>query len=226
MSNRTSKSQSGLVSNRTDNNVLLLQAPYNLRITFQSEILDATSQAAELLRSLGNDISNMKCCLHTSLLKRLHSSTGRLQRSVDLHSHLLTSTYNFYDCTAKPTDKLCNTLSLNLKDCPGHFTKQSSDAEPNPNPAVPIQAESYHETMRKQLRRLYSWPSREVDDFEEDGGVDTNKIPRMQALESTAALSLATFTSLLIEFVARLDHLVDAVVALAKMARFKQESAS
>ncbi|XP_010917158.1 aluminum-activated malate transporter 9-like [Elaeis guineensis] len=203
-----------------------IQAPYNLRITFQSEIHDAASQAAELLRSLGNNISNMKSSLHTSLLKRLHSSTGRLQSSIDLHSYLLTSTHSFYDCTAKPTDKLPNTLSLTLKDCSGPFPKQSSDAEPNPNPAVPIQAESYHEAMRKQQRRLYSWPSREVDDFEEDGGVDTDMIPHMRTLESTAALSLATFTSLLIEFVARLDHLVDAVDALAKMAKFKQESAS
>ncbi|KAG1346517.1 aluminum-activated malate transporter 9-like [Cocos nucifera] len=201
-------------------------APYNLRITFQSDIHDATSQAAELLHSLGNDISNMKCSLHTSLLKRLHGSTGRLQRSIYLHSYLLTSTHNFYDCSAKPTDKLPDTLSLTLKDCSGLFTKQSSDAEPNPNSAVLIQAESYHETTRKQQRRLYSWPSREVDDFEEDGSFDTDMIPHMRTLESTAALSLATFTSLLIEFVARLDHLVDAVDALAKMAKFKQESAS
>lgn len=203
--------------------MLLLQAPYNLRITFHSEILDATSQAAELLRSLGNDISNMKCSLHTSLLKRLHSSTGSLQRSIDVHSYLLTSAHSFYDRPAKPPDKLSNTLTLEA--CSGLFAKPSSIAEPNPNPAAPTQAESYHESMRKQQKRLYSWPSREVDDFEEDGGIDTDMIPRMRALESTAALSLATFTSLLIEFVARLDRLVDAVDALAKMAKFKQESA-
>lgn len=77
--------------------------------------------------------------------------------------------------------------------------------------------------MKKQQRRLHSWPSREVDDFEEDGGAEAGLIPRMRALESTAALSLATFTSLLIEFVARLDHLVDAVDVLAKMAKFKAE---
>ena len=49
-------------------------------------------------------------------------------------------------------------------------------------------------------------------------------LPRMRALESTAALSLATFTSLLIEFVARLDHLVEAVDQLAVMAKFNHES--
>ena len=45
----------------------------------------------------------------------------------------------------------------------------------------------------------------------------------MAALESTAALSLATFTSLLIEFVARVDHLVEVVDKLSKMAKFKHE---
>lgn len=42
--------------------------------------------------------------------------------------------------------------------------------------------------------------------------------------ESTAESSLVTFTSLLIEFVARLDHLVEAVNGLSKMAKFKHES--
>lgn len=78
--------------------------------------------------------------------------------------------------------------------------------------------------MRKQSRRLHSWPSREVEAFEEEeGGLSMEFLPRMRALEGTAALSLANFTSLLIEFVARLDHLVEAVDELSKMAKFKHE---
>ncbi|XP_073000329.1 aluminum-activated malate transporter 9-like [Typha latifolia] len=202
-----------------------IQAPYNLRCAFQSEILDATNQAAELLRSLGKDINNMNWSLQTSLLKHVHSSTERLQHSIDLHSYLLTSSHDHYDHSTKLRTKSSKTVSFNIKDFSNHLMEaESGKAETtNTQSAVAVQGESYHEAMRKQQRRLHSWPSREVDDFEEDGKVATDLIPRMHALESTTALSLATFTSLLIEFVARLDHLVEAVDKLAQMAKFKQE---
>ncbi|MQL91798.1 hypothetical protein Taro_024412 [Colocasia esculenta] len=206
-----------------------IQAPYNLRMAFQTEILDATSQAAELLRSLGSDVSNMKQALQTTLLKRVHAATDRLQRSIDLHSYLLTASHDLAAAAADPPTKLPNskltaTLSFN-----GRVTAEpvcgggglEAGAAPPPKAATLARVESYHESMKKQQRRLYSWPSREVDEFEESG--EQLVVPRIRALESTAALSLATFASLLIEFVARLDHLVESVDELAKMARFQQD---
>ncbi|KAA8522468.1 hypothetical protein F0562_013171 [Nyssa sinensis] len=225
-----------------------IQAPYKLRFTFQTEIQDATSQAAELVRCLGNDVSSMKQSVKTSLLKRVHSSTDRLQRAIDMHSYLLTSfNYEPPDISSKPLPKLIShalsstfsDLSNQLDDQPPDNTTtlnidQNSNIIPPtqyytlsgtlPPPPPAAQGESYHETMKRQSRRLHSWPSREVDAFEEEGCFSADIIPRMRALESTAALSLATFTSLLIEFVARLDHLVEAVDELARMAKFKQEA--
>ncbi|XP_072995583.1 aluminum-activated malate transporter 9-like isoform X2 [Typha latifolia] len=192
-------------------------APYNLRMAFQTEILEATVEAAELLHSLGSDISNMNHSVQTNLLKGVHNSIYRLQHSIELHSYLLTSTHHPFDCC----DKSTNTLSLTLKDCSNLLANGNAGINAR---VEPLKAESYHEAMRKQQRRLHSWPSREVDELEEDGGIDTGLIPKMCTLESTAALSVATFTSLLIEFVARLDHLVDAVDELSKMAKFKEQS--
>ncbi|KAG8375048.1 hypothetical protein BUALT_Bualt10G0059300 [Buddleja alternifolia] len=204
-----------------------IQAPYNLRITFQKEIQDATNQAAELVRSLGKDICNMKRTLKTCLLKRVHSSTERLQSAIDMHSYLLTSTHDQPDNnnnSSKSQSRLSHALSSTFSNLSSHMAEYDKNLleENHEPPSQPL--ESYHEMMRKQSRRLHSWPSREVDAFEEEGGFSSDSIPRMRALESTATLSLATFTSLLIEFVARLDHLVEAVDVLSKMAKFKQEA--
>ncbi|KAJ8768581.1 hypothetical protein K2173_022698 [Erythroxylum novogranatense] len=209
-----------------------IQAPHNLRITFQSEILDAATHAAELVRSLGKDISNMKQRHETSLMKRVHISSERLQRAMDTHSYLLIPHFESVDNYSKPLPKLSHTIS-SILDGPLNQMMTEFDASKQENSvsqsteAVPTAqtqlTESYHEMMRKQSRRLYSWPSREVDAFEDEGVSAMEFQPRMKALESTAALSLATFTSLLIEFVARLDHLVEAVDKLADMAKFKQD---
>lgn len=191
-----------------------------------------TSQAAELVRNLGKDIGNMKPSVKTCLLKRLHSSTERLQGSIDMHSYLLTTAYCDPPENSKPFPKLfelSNDQQADAESESHHDLEKDSDLTTQKTfsgtlpPAFAAQAESYHETMRKQSRRLHSWPSREVDAFEDDGGLGVDSLPRMRALESTAALSLATFTSLLIEFVARLDHLAEAVDELSKLAKFKNE---
>lgn len=194
---------------------MVFQAPYNLRIMFQSEILDAANQAAELLRSLGKDICNMKQSLKVSLLKSVHSSTERLQCAIDMHSYLLTARCDPplpHDNSSKPLLKLSHAVSstpynLQLDDLDDASIEKSLNQL--------TQLKSYHEVMSKQPLRLHSWPSREVDAccFSTD-----SVLPRMRALESTSALSLITFTSLLIEFVARVYHLVD---ELSKLAKFK-----
>ncbi|KAJ0805727.1 putative aluminum-activated malate transporter [Helianthus annuus] len=136
-----------------------IQAPYSLRFIFESEILEATSKAAELIRCLGKDICDMKQSLQSSLLHSVHGSTERLQRAIDKHL----------------------------------FSKDNAKAELN-----------------------YQGQRRSVD------GADS--ITKIQASVRTEAFSLVTFTSLLIEFVARLDHLAEAVNELSKIAKFKHES--
>lgn len=168
-----------------------MQAPSDLRIAFQKEILEAAVEAAELLRSLAGDISNMKHSPQLDRLKRVHVSGDRLQRSLDLQFHLLIS--------------------------------QNSGPGPKPCPSDTMAPPrwSYHEAMRKHKRRLFSWPSRDVNELEDD---KSEGVPRIRTADSSASLSLATFALLLVEFVARLDHLVDAVHELGSTAKFKTET--
>lgn len=148
---------------------------------------------------------------------------------MDMHSYLLTSNQEPQDNSSRPPhSRLSQTLSSTHSNLSNHLAdldEQNPDPPSQPlGPTLPSHEDSYHEMMRKQSKRLYSWPSREVDAFEEGGGFSSDCIPKMRTLETTATLSLATFTSLLVEFVARLDHLVEAVDELSKMAKFEPEA--
>ncbi|CAH9141411.1 unnamed protein product [Cuscuta epithymum] len=68
------------------------------------------------------------------------------------------------------------------------------------------------ELSEQPCHRIYSWLSRD------------NLDPQMETLESDATMSVTTFASLLIQLIARLDHLVDAVDKLSEMAKFKPEA--
>lgn len=192
----------------------MLQAPHNLRMTFGPEIQEVSKQAAELVRELGRDIKNMKWNVKSSLIKTLHNSTEKLQRSTELHAYILTSTLE-----SKPlftVSKLSRALSLS--------SEKNSNMKAKNNGGGGEDIQCYHEMMMKgHIRRMYSWPSIEVDDLEGDCGTSSEILPRMRALESTAALSLTNFSSTMVEFVARLDHLIQAVDKLSKMAKFKHD---
>ncbi|XP_023532729.1 aluminum-activated malate transporter 9-like [Cucurbita pepo subsp. pepo] len=191
-----------------------IQAPYKLRTTFKSEIQETANQAAELLRSLGKDINNMQQSLKIYLLKNVHTAADKLQQALHTHSYPLTPTCDSLDLSSKLQSKLSTASSNSLYDLPSLL------AEINGNGT---QAEACVELVRKQSRRQHSWPLREMDVFDDGGGVPVEYLQRMRKQESTAAMSLANFTSLLIEFVARLDYLVETVDELSKMAKFKDK---
>ncbi|KAK7366713.1 hypothetical protein VNO80_08710 [Phaseolus coccineus] len=184
-----------------------IQVPYKLRVGLQSEVQEASNQAAELVRILGRDISCMQWSLKDSHIKRLHNSIKRLQSSMCFqYSYMLASTFE------SPIPHNPSKSFANISHIFYHFPYQREMEE---------EIECYHEIKGKQLRRLYSWPPREADAFEEDSEQNIKMSNKVRGLETTAILSLTNFASSLMEFVARVDHLVEAVDELSKMAKFK-----
>lgn len=178
------------------------------------------------MRSLGKDINNMKQSLKISLLKNVHNAAEKLQQAIDTHSYLLTPTCDTaVDLSSKPQSKLSTASSSSFYDIPSlsaELDDKGLERSLNKqNSSQGVAAEACVELVKKQSRRQHSWPLREMDVFNDGGGVAVDFLPRMRKLESTAAMSLANFTSLLIEFVARLDYLVETVDELSKMAKFK-----
>lgn len=158
------------------------------------------------MRSLGKDINNMRQSLKISQLKNVHSAAEKLQRAIDTHSYLFTPPCDIIGLSTASLSSLDDLPSLSAE-------LDSNGSERSLNK---------QNSLRQQSRRQHSWPLREMDVFDDGRCVSIEFLPRMRKLESTAAMSLANFTSLLIEFVARLDYLVETVDELSKMAKFNE----
>lgn len=175
-----------------------------MKLVAEPEIRNAASQATELLCQLANNLSDMK---HnpvetTNILKSVHDSLYRLQQSVAYNSILFTT--------------LRNSFSLNLMD---NHNMPKTNAYAN----ALLKSEAYIERLRgKEARRLNSWPSIDSQKMEDARKIDPGKILRKtENSKSMEALSSGMFVSLLIEFIAKLDHLVDTVDELFKMAKLE-----
>lgn len=179
-----------------------IQAPYSLRKAFDSELREASTEAAALVRELGRSINHMQqCSLPKLLLENVHTAALRLQSKVDQHSYLLLE--------PKPR----TVISPELSQSSALNSPRSSSFHKN-------DAESYCE-------KLCSMPSpKEFDDPDEeenDGGGGEGGLEKTRGSDIASNLALGTFASLLMEFIARLDHLVEAVHELGVLAKFKFE---
>jgi hypothetical protein len=178
-----------------------IQAPYYLRKAFESELLEASREAAALVRELGRNINNMQQPnIPKLLLEKVHTAAERLQSKIEEQSHLLLN----YKPRIIISPELSHDSPLNS---PRSSLDDKNDVQSNCEPA-----------MKKPI--VFHHPDHGEDEEVEqgEGGVD-----KMRASEIASALALWTFASLLMEFMARLDYLVDAVYELGMLAKFKYE---
>ncbi|XP_030455461.1 aluminum-activated malate transporter 9 [Syzygium oleosum] len=206
-----------------------IQAPAERRQVFRNELQRVGNAGAKVLRELGNKVKKMEKLGPVDILFEVHEAAEELQNKVDRKSYLLVNSEsweigNRAKESAEPQDLLnfdddenrvlqYKSLSEAVLDLRPFSAPRSLDsAKPNTGlkPPVPVFIPA-DGVMTKQI----SWTA----------GISLTTDPVVEeskTYESASALSLATFTSLLIEFVARLQNLVDAFEELSEKANFRE----
>jgi len=224
------------------------QAPPESRKVFCAELHRVGEEGAKVLRELGQRVKTMTKLSSPNILSEVHLAAEELQKKIDEKSYLLVNTERWevilrHDGTSQIQDSSNSADNENKDEPPEHtavnigsvhkstsfasnpFLSRADSSNPflsrahSSNPFLSRVDSSNPFLARNDsgsLKPQSSWPARQSFHsnlpFE---GVES------RTYESASALSLATFASLLIEFVARLQNLVDAFEELSDKANFK-----
>ncbi|OAY31286.1 hypothetical protein MANES_14G099700v8 [Manihot esculenta] len=181
-----------------------IQAPAEKRQVFCSELQRVGNEGAKVLRELGNKVEKMEKSSPGDILLKVHEAAEELQMKIDQKSYILVNPESWG--TDRPTKVFEDSENFNEVKYNENWDAQNSNT--SFNSSIP---EWISESI---LRRPVSWPSFKA------GSLPTEQESRVY--ESASSLSLATFASLLIEFVARLQNLVDAFQELSEKASFSE----
>lgn len=184
------------------------QAPPEKRLVFWKELQRVGAEGAKVLRQLGSKVEKMEKLSTTNILMEVHEAAEKLQLKINQQSFLLLNS----ECWEAARKSKENEQPDNLNDNENKQSVITSFKETGDDSKLNICIEP---CMTESNRSLVSWPQLP---FFTDGIANE---PESRVYESASSLSLATFASLLIEFVARLQNLVDEFHDLSEKANFK-----
>lgn len=189
-----------------------------------------------MLRELGNKVKKMEKLGRGDLLYEVHEAAETLQQKIDKKSYLLVNS-ELWEIGSRPREETdenhskglfdmdedrkfleYKSLSEAVLDLRSIEVQNNWDGETTDNinnSAVPASIANENMCM-KQQQQQQSWSAHVYHKPDAKAKVEESK-----TLESASSLSLTTFTSLLIEFVARLQNLVDSFEELGEKANFK-----
>lgn len=204
-----------------------IQAPPESREVFSSELQRVGIEGSKVLRELGNKVKTMTKLNPTDILLEVHEAAEKLQKKIDQKSYLLVNSES-WEFGRRPEGIKYALDGVDMMESEKNFLAAKSHSETvlnvqsiqfarswdprNSNGA--LDSSSPGSDFRQHVP---SWPAQRS--FISDVVPNEEEI---KIYESASALSLATFASLLIEFVARLQNLVDAFVELSEKANFKE----
>lgn len=175
-----------------------------------------------MLRELGNKVEKMEKLSPGDLLLEVHDAAEELQMKIDQKSYLLVNAEKWESATLPQKYKDPQTfIDFNMNDENKQLVyKSQSEMGLNirSSPSIGLINPSLSEWAASEtlFKRETAWPS--SISFTADTVYNEQEA---KTFESASSLSLATFTSLLIEFVARLQNLVDSFEELSEVADFK-----
>ncbi|KAE8716075.1 putative aluminum-activated malate transporter 3 [Hibiscus syriacus] len=190
-----------------------IQAPPERRKVFSSELQKVGEEGTKVLRELGIKLEKMEKLSSGDTLKNVHEAAEELQKKIDHKSYVLVNSES-WEIGGRPKEfeDLINAEDENMTLGSKSLSEAVLDLR-----SVPVGTTSLpprcDDDAKNMFRRFPSNVSANVGSF--PMGDDS------KTYESASALSLATFASLLIEFVARLGNVVASFEELSMKANFK-----
>ncbi|XP_017186658.2 aluminum-activated malate transporter 9 isoform X2 [Malus domestica] len=218
-----------------------IQAPAERREVFRRELQRVGCEGAKVLRELGNKLKTMEKIGPIDILNEVHEAAEDLQKKVDQKSYLLVNSES-WEIGSRPKELGEPQDLLNADDDENYFREYKSLSEavldlrsfpvpqswdsqmpPKSNGTGSVTTDVNHSNLPagvssgSMFMKQISWPAGLKFKGDEPPAAEESN-----TYENASQLSLATFTSLLIEFVARLQNLVDAFQELSEKAHFKE----
>lgn len=199
--------------------VLCMQAPLDVRLLFEKELRDVSVEGAQVLRALGKQVQNMEKGDYVRILDGVRHAVDRLQQSLYLNSYLLIRQEMGFKDDYDDDFAISVIPELKRQGNGEHHSGGFFRTGSTHKMGFAYSHDDLTKAYKKGIKKLHSWPSRPIDDF--DFAKDSVFEQRVRVLESASALSLGTFATLLMEVALRLDYVVEAVEELGKLANFK-----
>ncbi|XP_051197485.2 aluminum-activated malate transporter 9-like [Lolium perenne] len=200
-----------------------IQASPEKRKVFIAQIHKVGREGAKVLCELGNNVKTMTKLRSSDILFDVHLAAEELQKKIDEKSYLLVNIERWN--TSKHDEGINDALNgsnVHAKEMKNEVTEPKIGDQILVNHYRSLPANSFvsiydSQSTMHDYKALLSWPARRS--FHPKFPLEDEE---SKTYESASALSLATFASLLIEFVARLQNLVNAFEELSDKANFKE----
>ncbi|KAB1214274.1 Aluminum-activated malate transporter 4 [Morella rubra] len=157
----------------------------------------------------------------SDILLEVHEAAEELQKKIDRKSYLLVNSDSWGSVRqAKEFEEPQHFIDVKENENKGVVINSLSETWDIQNPNLSPPTMPQWMSSESMLKKPISWPRLS---FTGDTMVNEQE---SKVYESASSLSLATFSSLLIEFVARLQNLVDEFEELSEKANFKEPADS